>query len=234
MALRLAGEPFTTIQGADNQGWVREVVAQDALPGLKIDQKSTGRIFDFQDSGVSRLFMQDGGSLLLGSAASPPSTPKSLLHLWAGNSTLAAPVASTNITIESNTTNYLSLISAAAAIQGIVFGIPGDDDFTFIRARNDAANDPLEIQVAGTISLKYFAGDFSFQQATSIKTVAGDLTLDPAGKIALGTGKLITGWSTQTTVGAAGAASALPANPTGYVKVDVGGSTYVIPYYAAA
>ena len=234
MALRFAGEPFTTIQGVDNQGWVREVVAQDALAGLKIDQKGTGRIFDFQDGGVSRLFMADGGSMLLGNAASPPSTPKALLHLWVGNSSLATPVAGTNLAVESNALNYLSLMSPAAAIAGIVFGIPGDDDFTFIRARNDAANDPLEIQVAGTVSLKHFAGDFSFQQATSIKTVAGDLTLDPAGKIALGAGKFITGWSTQTTVGAAGAASALPANPTGYVKVDVSDTTYVIPYYAAA
>ena len=58
--------------------------------------------------------------------------------------------------------------------------------------------------------------------------------MDPAGKVALGSGKLITGWGTQTTVGAAGAASALPANPTGYAKIDVGGTTYVTPYYAAA
>lgn len=39
---------------------------------------------------------------------------------------------------------------------------------------------------------------------------------------------------TQTTVGAAGAASALPANPTGYAKLRVGANTYVVPYYAAA
>ena len=38
----------------------------------------------------------------------------------------------------------------------------------------------------------------------------------------------------QTTVGAAGAASALPAQPTGYLKVDVAGTTFVVPYYAAS
>jgi hypothetical protein len=36
----------------------------------------------------------------------------------------------------------------------------------------------------------------------------------------------------QGTVGAAGAASALPANPTGYFKIKVNGSTFVVPYYA--
>ena len=29
-------------------------------------------------------------------------------------------------------------------------------------------------------------------------------------------------------------ASAPPATPTGYAKIDVGGTTYVVPYYAAA
>jgi hypothetical protein len=38
--------------------------------------------------------------------------------------------------------------------------------------------------------------------------------------------------NSQTTVGAGGAASALPANPTGYIMVFVGGTEYVVPYYA--
>ena len=36
----------------------------------------------------------------------------------------------------------------------------------------------------------------------------------------------------QPTVGSAGAASALPANPTGYFTIKVNGSTFVVPYYA--
>lgn len=43
------------------------------------------------------------------------------------------------------------------------------------------------------------------------------------------------GWpgsNSQATVGAAGGAAALPATPTGYAKVDVNGTTYVMPYYA--
>lgn len=39
---------------------------------------------------------------------------------------------------------------------------------------------------------------------------------------------------TQTTHGAAGAAVPLPSNPTGYIKVEIGGATKVIPYYEAA
>jgi hypothetical protein len=39
---------------------------------------------------------------------------------------------------------------------------------------------------------------------------------------------------TQSTVGAAGAASALPLLPSGYTKIDVNGTTFVQPYYAAS
>ena len=36
---------------------------------------------------------------------------------------------------------------------------------------------------------------------------------------------------TQTTVGSAGGASALPATPTGYIKVNVNGTQKKVPYY---
>lgn len=42
------------------------------------------------------------------------------------------------------------------------------------------------------------------------------------------------GGTTQTTVGAAGGASALPAQPTGYIIIYVGSNQRVIPFYAAS
>lgn len=39
----------------------------------------------------------------------------------------------------------------------------------------------------------------------------------------------------QTTVGAAGSASALPANPSGYIRIlDYTGQPFVIPYFKAS
>lgn len=38
--------------------------------------------------------------------------------------------------------------------------------------------------------------------------------------------------STQTTVGAAGSASALPATPSGYATFTLNGVEYVMPFYA--
>ena len=48
-----------------------------------------------------------------------------------------------------------------------------------------------------------------------------------------GTGVVDFRTATQSTIGANGAASALTANPVGYLKVKIGGSDYVIPYYNA-
>lgn len=40
--------------------------------------------------------------------------------------------------------------------------------------------------------------------------------------------------TTQTTVGAAGAASALPATPTGYLTINLGNGPVIVPYYAVS
>jgi hypothetical protein len=50
--------------------------------------------------------------------------------------------------------------------------------------------------------------------------------------IDMATGTTIDWTSTQSTVGSAGGASALPATPTGYVIMKVNGIEYVMPYYA--
>ena len=47
-----------------------------------------------------------------------------------------------------------------------------------------------------------------------------------------GTGTVDFKLPTQSTVGSAGAASALPANPSGYIEFKINGTPYVIPYYA--
>lgn len=47
-------------------------------------------------------------------------------------------------------------------------------------------------------------------------------------------GRISWGATTQTTVGAAGAASALPLTPAGYIIINVAGTDMVLPYYAKA
>lgn len=56
-----------------------------------------------------------------------------------------------------------------------------------------------------------------------------DIDMDPNG-----TGTVNFRVPTQSTVGAAGGANALPATPTGYAKFKIGDTEYVIPYYAVS
>ena len=56
-----------------------------------------------------------------------------------------------------------------------------------------------------------------------------DLQLDTDG-----TGYLDIRTATQATVGSAGSASALPGQPTGYIKIKIGGTLRVIPFYDQA
>lgn len=61
--------------------------------------------------------------------------------------------------------------------------------------------------------------------------VDADLVLDPS---SVGVGTVDLGVPEQSTVGAAGAASALPATPSTYFKIKVNGTEYVVPAYAVS
>jgi hypothetical protein len=77
MALRLAGEPCGVLRGADALGWLRQVAAWDALPGLRVDQQGTGRIVDFQDGGASKLHILDGGRVVVADSIEVGNIPAS-------------------------------------------------------------------------------------------------------------------------------------------------------------
>jgi hypothetical protein len=76
-------------------------------------------------------------------------------------------------------------------------------------------SDPIDVfETGGANIAMLFHGDGS---STSQKALLGFTT-----------------YPTQTTVGAAGGATALPATPTGYLQVSVSGTVVIIPYYARA
>jgi len=75
--------------------------------------------------------------------------------------------------------------------------------------------------------------NFTLMEATTVRTDTlqndtsdGDISISTQG-----TGVVDFNTATQTTVGSAGAASALPGQPTGYLEVKIGGTARVIPFY---
>lgn len=72
---------------------------------------------------------------------------------------------------------------------GDVLILDADGD-TSITADTD---DQIDVEIGGTDRLKYTAGAFAFQEATTISTTAGDLTLNPNGDVALSGNNLVQG-----------------------------------------
>lgn len=96
----------------------------------------------------------------------------------------------------------------------------------------------LAVGTASTSTVTSAAGNVPITvRAQGVTTALNSVIIDSAaGPSPIpGVGLLgFTTYPTQTTVGAAGGATALPATPTGYLQVTINGTEYVIPYYAHA
>lgn len=86
----------------------------------------------------------------------------------------------------------------------------------------------VDLFTNGIISDNYIVGQMELYSASihyRNNTVTGTQTL-PAG-----TANVEINGTTQTTIGANGAATALTANPVGYTKVNISGTARIVPYY---
>ena len=101
-----------------------------------------------------------------------------------------------------------------------------------IGTSTDTADAQLSVYSQSTtrpsLKLRALSGTSGSQNMDEVYDASGTLSyaVRADGKIVYVSG------NTASTVGAAGGASALPATPTGYLQVVIGGTTYKIPYYA--
>ena len=203
MALRLAGEE-SAVQGLDNLGFLREIEASDADPGLVVDQKGAGDILSLRDNGVERLRLTDGGNVLLANVASPPASPDGLLHLWAGSAgAVAAQNAGSYLVIESDDAGgfgqNINFLGLATSRQRIIFGDVTDPDAGVLQYNHNSGR--FEFTIEAVTRLFWSPGAFAFQEATTISTTAGDLTLDPAASVRMNKTLLLATNGLQVTTG---------------------------------
>ena len=93
------------------------------------------------------------------------------------------------------------------------------------------------VTVSGTgVKLTAAEANFTLMEATTVRTDKleidtsnGDLSINTQG-----TGTVDFNTPTQTTIGSAGGASAIPGAPTGYLKIKIAGTLRVIPFYDQA
>jgi len=138
------------------------------------------------------------------------------------------------ITISPNGTGTIVLnagtISAQDGILGISTALVQNTLFMSRGAKIQAnsTNDDVVIESNGTGSVIVDQVSITDNKITTHVSNA-DLQLDTDG-----TGFIDIRTDSQTTVGSAGSATAIPAQPTGYIKIKIGGTLRVIPFYDQA
>ena len=171
-----------------------------------------------------------------------------------GNNTIQGVLTATSITTNDITTNGsnadLTLDpsgTGAVVINGTITHTGTQNTTGQFNADNirldgntiSATTGALTIDAAAnqniTFNKKVLAGeaDITLIQATTVRTDTlqndtsdGDISISTQG-----TGVVDFNTATQTTVGSAGAANALPGTPTGYLEVKIAGVARVIPFY---
>jgi hypothetical protein len=92
------------------------------------------------------------------------------------------------------------------------------------------------VEVGGNnVKLMANEANFTLAEITTLRTDSlqndtsdGDISISTQG-----TGVVDFNTATQSTIGANGAASALTANPVGYLKIKIAGADRIIPFYNA-
>lgn len=116
--------------------------------------------------------------------------------------------------------------SAARAGWSTLANTSGNLSFNYPFSLTDSLS--VTAGAAGTIAIK--AKGAASQTANLFEAQNSSSTVLWAVSSA-GVMKYVSG-NTASTVGAAGGASALPATPTGYLVIDIGGTSYKVPYFA--
>lgn len=165
-------------------------------------------LFQAQDSSVFRAGIATNGQLRLSSGSGQvnfsPSGNSLIISPGASSSALTA-VQILNGTMATNSLGtYVGLSVAGAMNQSSTAGYTGLLVNISENAVGSGAKKLIDTQIGGVTN-------FSILNNGRIQYIAGN---------------------TAATVGAAGGAAALPATPTGYALIDIGGTAFKIPYYA--
>jgi len=94
-----------------------------------------------------------------------------------------------------------------------------------------------DVAIGGTgVKLTATEANFTLAEITTLRadTIQNDTSDGDISISTQGTGVIDLNTATQTTVGSAGGANALPATPTGYIKIKIAGTMRVIPFYDEA
>lgn len=129
------------------------------------------------------IHIPDGSMKILIAGADSSPNPDSMLHIWEGSAGFVSARADSSLTLENNDNVSINFLVPSADNSTLYFGDVDDNDVAYLQYQH--ANDRFAIGIDAATRLLYSAGAFAFQEATTISTTTGDMTLSPAGNIDL-------------------------------------------------
>ena len=129
-----------------------------------------------------------------------------------GDQTTTGQITVDNLNINGNTISSISGGITISPLSGETLALGGADS------------------IVTAFELQATLGEFTTLRTDSLQndTSDGDISISTQG-----TGVVDFNTATQSTIGANGAASALTANPVGYLKIKIAGADRIIPFYNA-
>ena len=136
-------------------------------------------------------------------------------------------------TLETGATFWFDTDENVNHKQGLIDCVMASTEAQIATARGNQGTETLRIKNDASNHVVIESGDGSSEWSVNIDNSTGDLRVSRTsgtGNVQLDQQLKLTNQSTGTTA-TAGGASALPANPQGYLRVTIGGTTRKIPFY---
>ncbi|MEE9198472.1 MAG: hypothetical protein V3U26_01605 [Dehalococcoidia bacterium] len=107
MALRLAGEDYSVVQGLDYLGWLREISVSSSDPALKVVQSGAGDILEIYDGGILAFQIRQGRNIEYFNGLSGPG-----LDFDQGGAGMIRTKTNNNLVLQPNGTGVIDLQKA--------------------------------------------------------------------------------------------------------------------------
>lgn len=145
-------------------------------------------------NGTDTIWQMVSGGLTIGLGASAPVPDQDGVHIWKATSGAVTAPTNTLVILENSTHAYIAILTPTNGEAGLITGGPDGSPWHGLYMRPSAVSggntNSWAFLVAGTVRLRYAATAFAFQEATTISTTTGALTLAPNSGSLLFTGTL--------------------------------------------
>ena len=156
-----------------------------------INRGGNSEQFMFMDASAGALYLlANTGGVMMGFAADPPAPDTTGLHIWRGTAGTIAAGASAALVLEDDGEVRLQFLATSASSMMIAFADPTGGGqllrgmIQYINSGGTPA-DTMVFRTANAENIQLTTSTFAFQQAESITTTTGDLTINAAGNLVI-------------------------------------------------